>query len=485
MWYSHLSQRKDDFMPKDNILLITTDQQRFDTINAWGNRSIFTPHLNYMAAMGTSFTNCYASCPICVPSWTTIMTGLNGYESGVVSNATHQTFMQARTQKRLTLPAILTDNGYQTSACGKMHFEPARACYGFEQMTLPLDYMRLYDGKKDSARPKVHGVGECEMEPVLSTVDVKDSITTWIADQAIDFLETKDPLRPFFLWTSFTKPHPPFDPCRDFWALYDGIPMPPAVYGDWSQTVEKTPQGFLAGAYENTNMHLFGPEQTAASRRAYYSMITQVDYELGRIFGALREQHLFENTWIIFTSDHGEMLGDHHMSQKNLFFEGSAHVPLLIMPPIGRNIPHNLVEENLADLADIYPTILNMAGISVPTDVKGKNLLEPLSSDRVFFGNSLHRNFCVMENKIKLVYSATGNHTLLFDLSCDPMEEHNLAEDPAWQEKRNHLWKLLLTHTKEHTPEALKDGTFITYDAPRYPATCLEDGMDSITTIIL
>ncbi len=192
-------------MPRDNILLITTDQQRFDTLNAWGNKSIFTPHLNYMAAMGISFTNCYASCPICVPSRTTIMTGRQGFESGVVSNETHESFMRQCTEERTTLPAVLTDAGYQTCAKGKMHFEPARAHYGFEHMRLPLDYMRDYDKKQNLARPKVHGIGECEMEPVISTVDVKDSITTWIADEAIDFLETRDTTRPFFLWTSFTK----------------------------------------------------------------------------------------------------------------------------------------------------------------------------------------------------------------------------------------------------------------------------------------
>src|SRR5699024_11615004 len=122
---------------------------------------------------------------------TTIMTGRQGYESGVVSNATHETFMRKCTAVRTTLPAVLTDAGYQTCAKGKMHFEPARAHYGFEEMRLPLDYMRAYDGKRDHARPKIHGIGECEMEPVISTVDVKDSITTWIADETIDFIETR------------------------------------------------------------------------------------------------------------------------------------------------------------------------------------------------------------------------------------------------------------------------------------------------------
>lgn len=457
-------------MAQDNILLITTDQQRFDTLNAWGNQSIFTPHLNYMAAMGISYRSCYAGCPICVPSRTTIMTGRQGYESGVISNATHETFMRACTRERSTLPAVLTDAGYQTCAKGKMHFEPARAHYGFEQMTLPLDYMREYDKKQPQARPKVHGIGECEMEPVLSTVDVKDSITTWIADQAIDFLETRDTTRPFFLWTSFTKPHPPFDPCRDFWELYDGIPLPPPVTGDWSKTVEETPQGFLAGAYENTNMHLLGPEQKMASRRAYYACITQVDYALGRIFGALRENGLFSNTWVIFTSDHGEMLGDHHMSQKNLFFEGSAHVPLIIMPPQGREIPHNIRVDAPADLADLYPTILAMAGIKPPVQVSGQNLLSPLPEDRIFFGNSLNTNFCVMEKKVKLVYSSVGDHTLLFDLEHDPMEQHDLSQDPVWVETKTRLWDLLVEHTRQYTPQALnEDGTFHTTPAPRFP----------------
>ena len=107
-------------------------------------------------------------------------------------------------------------------------------------------------------------------------------------------------------------------------------------------------------------------------------------------------------------------------SQKNLFFEGSAHVPLLIMPPQGRSLPHNISVEAPTDLVDIYPTILAMAGLSSPVSVSGKNLLEPVPMDRMFFGNSLNKNFCVMEEKVKLVYSAVGDHVLLFDLNTDP-----------------------------------------------------------------
>jgi len=454
-------------MKHDNILLITTDQQRFDTIQALGNTSIFTPHLNYLASQGISFTRCYADCPICVPSRTTIMTGLCGYESGVISNATHRAAMGSAAAHRTTLPAVLTDAGYQTKAMGKMHFEPARACYGFESMTLPLDYMRQYDRRSD-ARPKLHGVGECEMEPVLSTVSVKDSITNWITEGSIDFLETRDPTRPFFLWTSYTKPHPPFDPCRDFWELYENIPMPPAVYGDWSRSLAETPQGFLAGSYENTNLHFFSPEQLAATRRAYYAMITQVDYSLGRLFGCLRENGLDDSTWVIFTADHGEMLGDHHMSQKNLFFEGSAHVPCIIMPPRGRGYEVNRKVSTLAQVADLYPTILAAAGVPAPLALSGADLLT-LNHERVFYGNSLNTHFCVMENNLKLIHCTCGSHTLLFDLNRDAMERRDLSHDAAYADIKAHLWSLLLKHTAATAPAALENGRFRAQEAPRFP----------------
>lgn len=394
------------------------------------------------------------------------MTGLRGYESGVVTNETHAQVMRQATARRATLPALLTDAGYQTRAMGKMHFDLVRACYGFESMTLPIDYLRSCE--KQGQRPTTHGAMECELVPALSTVDTRDSINTWIVDGSIDFLETRAPLRPFFLWTSFTKPHPPFDPCRDFWEIYDGIPMPEAVYGDWSRDLDAAPQGFLAGSYENTDVHLYSPQQLANTRRAYYAMITQVDYALGRLFACLRENGLDKNTWVIFTSDHGEMLGDHHMSQKNLFFEGSAHVPCLIMPPRGRGLPVNRRVDTLAELSDVYATILGIAGVTPPENTHGVDLREPYE-ERTFYGNSLDVNFCVMDGGYKLVYSACGDHTLLFDMVNDPMEQHDLAALPAYQEKRRELFRMLLEHTAKTRPQALENGYFRTSPAPSRP----------------
>ncbi len=444
-------------MTRENILLITTDQQRFDTIQALGNQHIFTPHLNYLVQEGIAFTRGYADCPVCVPSRTTIMTGFRGYESGVVDNADHAKLMQAMTEKRETLPGILTEHGYQTKAVGKMHFIPARANYGFEDMELPLDYMREYDKKQDHAKPKAHGMGECPSAPGISTVHENDSLTHWIVERSIDFLETRDETRPFFLWTSFTKPHPPFDPCLNYWSLYDSMEMPGPVYGDWSKDIETTPQGFLAGSYENTNMHFYTEEQIKVIKRAYYALITQIDYSLGRLFGALRENRLFENTWIIFVSDHGEMLGDHHASQKNLYFEGSAHVPMIVLPPTDKQeLRTGKKVDRITEMADIYPTILDIAGIDTgDRTLSGRSLLQVKdeTTNRVFYGNTLHVNFCVIKDNIKLLYSRRGDHYLLFDMEKDPMEQHNLTEDEGYSADFEELKKLLHEHMKETAPQ--------------------------------
>lgn len=194
-------------MSQDNILLITTDQQRFDTIQALGNSSIYTPHLNYLYTQGTAYTCCYADCPICVPSRTTLMTGLRGYESGVVTNATHAQVMGQATARRATLPALLTDAGYQTRAMGKMHFDSVRACYGFESMTLPIDCLRSCE--KQGLRPKTHGAME---QHDLAALPIRRSA----ASCSRNYWSTlpKPVRKP---WKTDTSAHRPHLPGRAMW----------------------------------------------------------------------------------------------------------------------------------------------------------------------------------------------------------------------------------------------------------------------------
>jgi len=410
----------DDSRP--NFLLITTDQQRFDTIAAAGNGSIWTPHLDWLCDTGVRFSHCYADSPICAASRATIMTGQHAWRHGQTGNGG-----ESPMSRLPTLPGELTRHGYQTRAIGKMHFKPSRANYGFEHMQLIADYYREMQ-RAGGPQPKEHGVGENEMTPVMTTTDETRTLTHWTAQTSIDFLETRDETRPFFLWTSFTKPHPPFDAPLNYWEIYDGIPMPDPVYGDWSEDPSKLPPGIACPTRKLNNIDRYSKAQLQAVRRAYYACISHVDYNLGLLFARLREMNLLENTWIIFTSDHGEMLGDHHLGAKVNFCEGSAHVPMMVRPPGGAWRPDERaggVDDRLVCLADIMPTILEAAGAPVPTTdglpLFGENKRESLIGE-------CDRFHAVIEKEWKYHFCEQGGEELLFQIGEDPMETQNLLE---------------------------------------------------------
>lgn len=450
-----MSQKK-----QPNIILITTDQQRFDTIQCLGNETIFTPHLNWLVDEGRTFTRCYADCPVCIPSRTTIMTGIKGYRSGIVANQNHSKVMTDNP----TIPGVLTSRGYQTRAIGKMHFEPARSHFGFEHMELTLDYYREMARKGVMAQPKEHGVGENEVDPVISTVDDQDSLTHWTVDRSIDFIETRDETRPFFLWTSFAKPHPPFDPCLKYWMLYTNDDMPDPIIGDWSSDPEDRPHGFYRLTYMINNIQRYSPRQIKAIRRAYYACITQIDYSLGRLFARLRELDLLDNTWIIFTSDHGDMLGDHHMGAKFNYFEGAAHVPMVIRPPYQPFGELNDVMgsrcDTLVELADIFPTVMAIAGIEQEGTMEGRDLMsvENGDEDRIFYGNCGNQIFAVIDKNIKYTYAVKGGEELMFDLNEDPYETHNLINQIDHKPLHEKMRSLMEDKIKTNSPHLMVEG---------------------------
>ena len=455
---------------RPNILLITTDQQRFDTIAALNNNSIFTPHLDWLVRSGVAYERAYTDCPICMPARATIMTGLSSNTTKLVGNSAAIKPMADHP----TLPGVLSENGYQTRAIGKMHFEPLRAHYGFEHMEILPDYYRYMEKHPELGRPKDHGVGENEMTPVFSTVNDSNSLTHWTVDRTIDFIETRDETRPFFAWTSFAKPHPPFDPCKEYWDLYDGIPMPDPVYGDWSATLEDLPQSIMGPTYLLNNLHRFSKEQVKAVRRAYYACLTQIDYNLGLLFARMREMDLMKNTWIIFTTDHGEMLGDHHMGAKSVFLEGSAHIPLIVKPPGDAWDTKEIYSERCSEIAalkDIMPTCLDIAGIprdqQPPSD--GVNLIDLLKGDAKrseLIGNCSGYHM-VLDAYVKYHYAQAGAEELLFDLEKDPYEQKNLINDPAYADRLEKLRKRLTESLTDFGSPAVQDGKLVSTGDPK------------------
>ncbi len=444
---------------RPNFLLITADQQRFDTIAALGNSHIYTPHLDWLCDEGIAFTRAYSDCPVCMPARATIMAGRHGYTLGITGNQEDVLPLA----ENPTLPGLLTRAGYQTRAQGKMHFYPMRANYGFEHMELPMDYYRERHRRAHEGLPKEHGVGENETAPVISTVHENESLTYWTVKRSIDFLETRDDTRPFFLWTSFAKPHPPFDPCANYWALYDGREVPEPAIGDWSKTGEGTPQGYMFSTYVLNSVYRMSAAQVRDMRRAYYACITQIDYSLGLLFARMREMRLLENTWIIFTTDHGDMLGDHHMGAKTVFLEGSAHIPLIVRPPTAcwsEALRGGKRVDAMADLTDIMPTIVDLAGVDLPDGIEGMSLVDLAAGgeeERTFVGNCRNTHFGIIRGKYKYTWTAIGGDALLFDLAEDPYEQRDLVRAGGYESTIKELRQVLIDHTEQICPQRVKN----------------------------
>jgi len=232
------------------------------------------------------------------------------------------------------------------------------------------------------------------------------------------------------------------------------------------------PAGFRRGTVFLNGCDRFDEGLLRDSRRAYYACITQIDYNLGRLFARLREMALLDNTLILFASDHGDMLGDHHLGAKQVFLEGSAHVPMLLrLPERGTaDDQRGTVCDELTGLPDIYVTCLAAAGLDMVDGygIDGRDLREIAGGKvrrDVFFGVS-GPHFAVMEGNYKYLYCAAGASELLFDLSDDPYEQHDLSEDTGMSAAKAELRGMLVAEIAAVRPDYLVGGELPADDPP-------------------
>lgn len=417
---------------RPNILLITTDQQRWDAVGGTGPAFLRTPHFDHLCREGVRFNRAYSDCPLCVPARRTIMTGQHAHTHGMTENA-----VSVPVDPSATLPGRLTAAGYQSMAIGKMHFHPQRYRQGFQEMILPDDYYREM-ARKGGAQPMRHGLGQNEITPTMSTVPETETLTSWIAERSVDFItHRRDPSVPFFLWTSFSKPHPPLDPPEPYYSMYRDANIPDPVCGDWARR-EDCPVA-LRRMWERMDGDR-SPEIIREARAAYYGLVSQIDFNLGRIFAALRASGQWKNTIILFASDHGEYLGDHGGMWKGFFHESSARVPFVLrLPPTAPWSSSDRTVDDLVCLVDIYPTLLGAAGIDVPADVDGVNMLPAVREVRtpkprwvvsVFATDVEHcYQLAITDGRWKYLWFPEGAAEQLFDVESDPSELHNRATD--------------------------------------------------------
>ena len=440
-----------DTLTRPNIVLITADQWRGDCLGCLGGRHpVMTPHLNQIAAEGVLFTQAYADCPVCMPQRVTTLTGQVGSRFGLPHN--FGSGVRSPIDSKTSLPGRLSrEAGYQTKGIGKMHFSPSRARFGFEHVVLhPNDYVIWLEETEYAGMYRGHGLGGNEVYPSVSAVPERFTHVHWTVEQAVRFLTERDPETPFFLWIIFEAPHSPFDPPPPYDRMYDNFAIPDPVRGDWVNE-EDYPLDFQSRRLVLKTRQLTD-EIVRESRRRYYGQVSYIDYQLGRFFGELKTKGLYDNTMIIFTADHGEHLGDHGLFGKGTFLRGSANVPLAMRFPASVSLAHPSLEINTAVLtADLYPTLLELAGIRPEGDIDGLSLLSAIATgrgdeNRIVCGEYGHGDGTAFatDGKFKYIYYVKGGVEHLFDVRNDPDDLHNLAHRAEFNATKANLREYLI-----------------------------------------
>lgn len=434
---------------RPNILWYCTDQQRFDTIGALGNPHVQTPTIDHLVREGVAFTHAYCQSPICTPSRASFLTGLYPARVHNTRNG-NETFPDWPP----LVTKLIADSGYECGLVGKFHLTSAG------KRTEPrLDdgytFWKFSHAPRDDW-PQGHDYAEWvraqggDLDALRQSEDrVPTHLhqTTWASEMAIDFIQQPRE-KPWLLSVNIYDPHPPFIPPRSYFERFDPSTLP----GPHFQPSDLEQQAKLK------NIDFQGTVQTPEQRNAqkihaqYYAMIAQIDDQLARIMQVLEETGQAENTVIIYTSDHGESLGDHGLLEKGCrFYEGLVRVPLIFHWP--GHFQQGLQSDALVELLDKTATIVDLCGLEQPEYQQGQSLMPILRGEaspdhhrdfvRCEYFDALDSHFTGGTGTFATMYrdrryklSVYHGHDLgeLYDLEQDPWEFNNLWDDPAHQE---------------------------------------------------
>ncbi len=465
---------------RPNIILIITDQQRFDTIRALGCPYMETPHLDRLVEEGHSFSNCHVCAPSCAPSRASLFTGYYPHTTGILKNAD---------QWRRSWVSSLAGSGYHCVNIGKMHTFPFETPLGFHERYVVENKDRYLEGRyyfdewdkglrarglvkqqreQYRLRPDYRlrlGAFAWELpEDAHSDVFVGDLAKWWVKHKP-------KPEGPLFLQVGFPGPHPPYDPTPAYAGRYmkKKLPLAAVTQAD----LDGQPPALKALRKHNTEIdhdsvvHQFAPtEEQRHRQRAYYlANVTMIDDKVGELLAALDAEGYLENSVVFFTSDHGDALTDHGHSQKWTMYEAVTRVPLIVWSP--KRFKGGQKHDGLCQLMDIGPAILELAGAPVPESFEAESVLPALEGrdwpgrDYVFCEHSRDMILdateymtMVRSRDWKLVHFVDDAHGQLFNLEADPGEVNNLWDEPAHAARKQELLHVLLTwrvHSGYHT----------------------------------
>lgn len=464
---------------KPNIVLMMVDQMRGDCLGVDGNKFIETPNLDMMATEGYNFENAYTAVPSCIASRAAILTGMSqkshgrvGYEDGVSWNYEN------------TIASEFSKAGYHTQCIGKMHVYPERNLCGFHNIMLHDGYLHFARNKEGKASTQIE---QCDdylkwfREKKGHNVDLIDigldcnswvsrpwgyeenlHPTNWVVNESIDFLRRRDPSKPFFLKMSFVRPHSPLDPPKFYFDMYKDEDLPAPLMGDWANKEDEENRGKDINCIKG----IINKKALKRAKAAYYGSITHIDHQIGRFLIALSEYGELNNTIFLFVSDHGDMMGDHNWFRKGIPYEGSSRVPFFIYDP-GNLLKgkKGKVFDEVLELRDIMPTLLDFAHISIPNSVEGlslKDLIEERDSTWREYIHGEHSfgedsNHYIVTKKDKFLWFSQRGEEQYFDLEKDPKELTNRINLEEYKERIDYLRKILIREL-EGREEGYTDG---------------------------
>ena len=453
-----------------NIILIFPDQHRGDILGCLGDPVVITPNLDKLASEGVLFTECFTNSPLCMPARATLMTGKYVSDHGVINNN-----IEAKSSSQSHVTNI-RDAGYHTAVIGKTHLYVHGANqgwghtnekidvineWGFEdihEITGPIASIRINspytDYLKEQGLLEIHRKylreywvewtrGEAKpwkLPP--SPLPEEAHLDSYTGQKAVDWIHEYNGEKPFYLQVCFPGPHDPFDSPQSYRDLYKSKDIPIGIL----EKPKKPYPGNVNFVLNWSGLDGMTESQNQLMKTFYYGKITLIDGWIGKIIKALEEEGLLDNTWIIYNSDHGEMLGDHMMSHKIVFYEGALKIPLIIRPPGGAN---GWECRGLTDQIDIAASLIDIAHAKPLEHCDGRSLIPQVLAgsqsqhsqkgrDIVF--SQVRKYTMVRNERYKLV---VRNHNLepveFYDLKNDPSELENKFNDPTLQEIRQQL----------------------------------------------
>lgn len=448
-----------------NVLLITMDQWPGSFLGCEGHPVIETPTIDRLARNGTRFTRAYSECPICIPARRSIMTGQTPKLHG---DRVFQKNLKMPSNTK-TIAQTFRDNGYQAFAVGKLHVMPQRDRIGFDDALISeegrpyygsIDDYDLYLAEKGFVGQQFsHGVSNNDYTWRTWQLPEDCHVTNWATQQMCRTIKRRNPEKPSFWYLSYTHPHPPLVPLSTYFDRYTRKNIPSPLESDWSKKLNSHFIKNIKNRWPKLSNQLI-----TDVRRAFYALCTHIDAQIRVVIGTLREEKLLDDTIIMITSDHGDMLGDFDMFAKRLMYEGSTRVPMIVIGTTRDEIvPKGEVSNNLVGLADVMPTLLDLADIKIPQSCNGKSMFgnKPRESLYAEANEGPNATRMITNDNFKLIWYPYGNIIQLFDIKNDPHELNDISKVPKMNVEIKKLTKILINNLYGEDKFFIKKGELI------------------------